>query len=68
MKTGNPPSESSDVILETAWKQHFDAIRVIREYLESQGGSIQIDIVIRDKTKTEEYARRKAAAKKRRRL
>lgn len=51
--------------LEAAWKQHFEAMRTIRQYLEKEGGSIQVDIVVRDKTETEKYAKRKAAAKKR---
>lgn len=53
------------VSLEVAWKQLFDAIRTIRQHLERGGGSIQVDIVVRDRAETEKYARRKAAAKKR---
>ena len=58
------PSERTP--LEAAWKQHFDAIKVIRQELEKEGGSIQVDIVVRDRVETEKYAKRKAAAKKRR--
>lgn len=62
------PAEGSNDPLEQAWKQHFAAIRTIRQHLEAEGGSIQVDIVVRDSVETEKYAKRKAATKKRRRL
>lgn len=58
------PTEEENA-LKSAWKQHFDAMHVIHRHLEKDGGSIQIDIVVRDKAETDKYAKRKAAAKKR---
>lgn len=65
MKKTDMPME--DARLKAAWDQHFAAIKVIREELEKEGGSIEINIFIRDAAKTQQTARRRAAAKKRKR-
>lgn len=51
--------------LKAAWDQHFAAIKVLRDELEKEGGSIEVNVVVRDKAATEKYNKRRAAAKNR---